>query len=41
MFLDYFALFVLFLLATAVLAIWVVLGMLPGRIARGRKHPEA
>lgn len=41
MFLDYFALFVLLLLATAVLAIWIILGMLPGRIARGRKHPQA
>jgi len=40
-FLDYFALFVLILLATSVLAIWVVLGMLPGRIARDRQHPQA
>jgi len=41
MFLDYFALFVLILLATSVLAIWLVLGMLPGRIARDRQHPQA
>ena len=41
MFLDYFALFILLLLATSALAIWIFLGMLPGRIARKRGHPQA
>jgi len=33
-FLDFFALIVLLVLIAAVVAIWVILGMLPGRIAR-------
>ncbi|MDF1743066.1 MAG: DUF3302 domain-containing protein [Gimesia sp.] len=41
MFLDYFALFVLLILAGAAIAIWVLLGILPGRIARSRNHPQA
>ena len=40
-FLDFFALVVLLVLLGAVVAIWVILGMLPGRIARARKHPQA
>ena len=40
-FLDVFALFVLFVLAAAVVGIWVVLGMMPGKIARERNHPQA
>jgi hypothetical protein len=40
-FLDLFALLVLCLLILSFVAIWVVLGMMPGRIARARKHPQA
>jgi len=40
-FLDIFALIVLLVLIAAVVAIWVILGMLPGRIARQRNHPQA
>jgi hypothetical protein len=40
-FLDVFALFILFVLAAAAVAVWIILGMLPGRIARQRKHPQA
>ena len=40
-FLDVFALFILFVLAAAAVAVWIILGMLPGRIARLRKHPQA
>ncbi len=39
--LDVFALIVLFVLLASVVGIWVVLGMLPGRIARQRNHPQA
>jgi hypothetical protein len=39
--LDVFALFVLLVLLAAVVAIWLALGMLPGRIARQRGHPQA
>ncbi len=39
--LDVFALIVLLVLAAAAVAVWVVLGMLPGRIARARNHPQA
>jgi len=39
--LDWFALFVLLVLAVAAVAGWVVLGMMPGRIARKRKHPQS
>jgi len=35
-FLDIFALIVLLLLIAAVVAIWVILGILPGRIARAQ-----
>jgi hypothetical protein len=39
--LDVFALFILFVLVVAAVAVWILLGMLPGRIARQRKHPQA
>ncbi len=39
--LDIFALIVLIVLAAAVIAIWAMLGMMPGRIARERNHPQA
>ena len=39
--LDIFALVVLIVLAAAVIAIWAILGMMPGRIARERGHPQA
>jgi len=41
MFLDYFALAVLVILAVAGVVIWVILGIMPGRIARDRNHPHA
>ena len=40
-FLDVFALLVLCVLLLCFVVIWVVLGMMPGRIARARKHPQA
>lgn len=39
--LDLFALFVLLVLLAAAVTAWVVLGMLPGKIARKRQHPQA
>ena len=39
--LDLFALFVLLVLLVAAVAVWVVLGMMPGKIARKRNHPQA
>ena len=39
--LDLFALFVLLILIATCIAAWVILGMLPGRIARSRNHPQA
>ncbi len=39
--LDIFALIVLLVLIAAVVAIWVILGMMPERIARQRGHPQA
>lgn len=39
--LDIFALVVLLILLAAAVAVWVILGMLPGRIARQRNHPQA
>lgn len=41
MLLDYFALAVLIILAAAGVVIWVLLGIMPGRIARDRNHPHA
>ena len=38
---EIFALIVLLVLVISVLAIWAMLGILPGRIARERKHPQA
>jgi hypothetical protein len=38
---EYLALAVLLILVAAVVVIWVVLGMMPGRIARDRNHPHA
>ncbi len=39
--LDMFALVVLITLIASVIVLLVVLGMLPGRIARQRAHPQA
>ena len=39
--LDVFALVVLIVLMAAGLAGWAILGMLPGRIAKNRNHPQA
>jgi hypothetical protein len=39
--LDIFALIVLIVLLTATVVAWLILGMLPGRIARQRNHPQA
>jgi hypothetical protein len=39
--LDVFALVVLAVLALAAAGVWVLLGMMPGRIARQRHHPQA
>ena len=36
-----FALIVLLILIAAIVAIWIVLGMMPGKIARQRNHPQA
>ena len=40
-FLDLFALFVLLVLILVIIGVWIMLGMLPGRIARSRNHPQA
>ena len=40
-FLDIFALFILVVLAIAVVVLFGVLGALPGRVARRRGHPQA
>ena len=39
--LDTFALIVLFVLCATTIALVVVLGNLPGRMARAAKHPQA
>lgn len=39
--LEIFALIVLLVLIAAAVGVWVALGMLPGRIARARNHPQA
>ncbi|MFW2392123.1 MAG: DUF3302 domain-containing protein [Alphaproteobacteria bacterium] len=39
--LDIFAIIVLLILIVAAIAIWVVLAMLPGKIAAKRNHPQA
>ncbi len=38
---DIFALIVLLVLVAAALALWALLGMYPGKIARARNHPQA
>ena len=40
-FLDLFALLILLVLLATAVALWVILGMLPGKIARQRQHPQA
>lgn len=40
-FLDIFALLILTVLGVSLVGLWVLLGMLPGMIARKRKHPQA
>jgi hypothetical protein len=40
-FLDIFALLILAVLAASLVGLWVLLGMLPGMIARKRQHPQA
>lgn len=39
--LDIFALIVLLVLIACGLAVWAMLGMYPGKIARERNHPQA
>lgn len=39
--LDIFALIVLLVLLASAIALWAIVGMLPGRIARDRNHPQA
>lgn len=39
--LDIFAIVVLAVIALVALAAWIMLAMLPGRIARSRGHPQA
>ncbi len=39
--LDIFAIVVLLILVLAALGIWLILAMLPGKIAKDRKHPQA
>ncbi len=39
--LDVFALIILVVLVVTVLAVWALLGMYPGKIARERNHPQA
>ncbi|TWU13391.1 Inner membrane protein YiaW [Symmachiella macrocystis] len=40
-FLDIFALLILVVLAASLVGLWVLLGMLPGMIAKKRRHPQA
>ncbi len=39
--LDVFSLIVLLVLGVTAIAIWLFLGMYPGKIARERNHPQA
>ena len=39
--LDLFALLILIVLALSAVGVWVLIGMMPGRIARQRNHPQA
>ena len=38
---DYFALFVMFVLFVTIVGGWIVLAMLPGHIAKKNNHPQA
>ena len=38
---DIFALIILITLAVFAVAVWAILGMMPGKIARQRNHPQA
>ena len=38
---EIFALIVLLVLVVSALALWAMLGLLPGKIARDRNHPQA
>lgn len=38
---DIFALIILIILAVTIVAVWAILGMMPGKIARERNHPQA
>lgn len=39
--LDYFALFILLVLGISIIACLILLGMMPGRIAKARNHPQS
>ncbi len=39
--LDIFALIILIILLITAIAAWVIIGMMPGRIAHSRNHPQA
>lgn len=39
--LEFFALLILLILLVTAVAAWAMLGMLPGKIARARNHPQA
>ena len=39
--LDIFALIILLVLLVTAVAVWLILGMYPGKIARERNHPQA
>ena len=41
MILDIIALIILIIVIASAVAIWAILGMMPGRIARQRNHPQA
>jgi len=38
---EIFALIILLVLVVTILAVWALLGMYPGKIARERNHPQA
>ncbi len=38
---DIFALIILITLAVFAVVVWAILGMMPGKIARQRNHPQA
>jgi len=41
MLIDVFALAIITILAFAAVILWITLGMMPGRIAKARNHPQA